>query len=374
MHIKKCRYLFVLTILTGTTIASAQFPIAESPEGMRAFLNAMPKAELHLHIEGTMPPATLVKLANRNGFDFFNTIEDVTASLANRPPGLDGFLSHHNKTVTVIQTKEDFYTITYDFLKAAKENNIVYVEFMFDPQIHTSRDISFRDVITGLDEGRKAAERDFGVKANMILAFNRERSVASAMEALEQAKPYKELITGIGLDSGPEEGNPPTKFKDVYARAKKEGYFLTAHNDVDEKDSVEHIWQALDILKVDRLDHSINSIEDMQLVREINKRGICLTASPVQRRRDPIPQDVERIKFMFYHGMCVSLNTDDPGEFETGYLNEMLFRFQQAGGFSKRDMVRFMRHAFSSAWLPDEEKNAYIEALKAWAAPNGVRL
>jgi len=217
MPIKQLSYLIVFALLTWSKLASAQFPVAESPEEMRAFLNAMPKAELHLHIEGTMPPATLVKLANQ----------------------------------------DDFYTITYDFLKTAKENNIVYVEFMFDPQIHTSRGISFRDVITGLDEGRKAAERDFGVKANLILAINRERSVASAMEALDQAKPYKELIKGIGLDSGPEEGNPPAKFKDVYARAKEEGYFLTAHNDVDEKDSVEHIWQALDMLRVDRLDHSI---------------------------------------------------------------------------------------------------------------------
>lgn len=369
--------LRIATVLLATLLSSIS--LASNLDGMTreemsVFIGDMPKAELHIHLSGTLSPQTVVKLANRNKFDFFNTVELVEQSLANRVPGLIGFLNHHNKQMSVIQTEADFTTTVYDFLEKCKENNIVYVELFFDPQAHTSRGISFDTMMKGILAGRKAGEKTFGIKMNLIISINRERSIESAVEMMEQAKPYKQYLIGLGLDSGPEEGNPPSKFKDVYAHAKKEGYLLTVHNDVDEKDSVAHIWEAMDILKVDRLDHSLNATEDMTLMAEIRRRGLCLTGSPVQRRSDPVPQDIPRIKFLFEHGICISIHTDDPGEFESGYLSNLMLNFQQAGKFSKRDMVRMMLNAFKASWLPEDEKQAYIDELKEWAAVQYVNI
>ncbi|TQV88240.1 adenosine deaminase [Aliikangiella coralliicola] len=345
-----------------------------SREKMQVFIGEMPKAELHIHLEGTMSPETVAKLANRNKFNFFKTADEVRQSLSSRVPGLTGFLSHHNKQITVLQTEKDFLTTVYDFMEKCKENNIVYVEMFFDPQAHTSRGIDFDSMMKGILAGREAGQKAFGVKLNLIISINRERSVDSAVEMMSNAKPYKKYLLGLGIDSGPEEGNPPSKFKDVYAQAKKDGYFLTIHNDVDEKNSTGHIREAMDILKVDRLDHSLNAAEDIDLVAEIRRRDLCLTASPVQRGSDPEPQDIPRIRFLFQHGVCISLHSDDPGEFDSGYLTNLMLNFQQAGKFSKRDMVRLMLHAFKAAWLPDEEKKAYINSLKKWAAANYVNI
>jgi len=149
----------------------------------------------------------------------------------------------------------------------------------------------------------KRLVKRFCVRANLIMIINREKSISSAFKMLKDAEPYKQDILGLGLDNGPEEGNPPSKFKDVYSLAKKQGYHLTAHNDVDEKDTVEHIWESINILKLDRLDHSLNAMEDFDLLNEVNKRGLCLTGSPVQRSTDVEPQDVERIRFLFNHGI-----------------------------------------------------------------------
>jgi adenosine deaminase len=341
---------------------------------MKHFIDDMPKVELHIHLEGTMTPATVSKLATRNEFDYFNTVADVESSLANRKPGLGGFLQHHDKQVTVLQTEKDFYTVTYDFLKNCKDNNIVYVEFFFDPQIHTTRGVSFDAMLKGILAGRDAGQIDFGVKANLIMSINREKSVNSAFQMLADAESYRDKILGLGLDNGPEEGNQPAKFEAVYALAKKQGYFLTAHNDVDEKDTVQHIWESIEILKLDRLDHSLNAMEDMELLNEINRRGLCLTGSPVQRTTDPEPQEVERIKFLFQHGVCVSLHSDDPGEFASGYLSELMFNFQQAGKFTKRDMALMMLNAYEAAWLPEPEKKAYIDRFKTWADANSVKI
>lgn len=341
---------------------------------MQIFLSEMPKAELHIHLEGTLSPETVAKLANRNKFDYFETPDKVRISLANRAPGLNGFLHHHNRQLNVIQTEEDFYTVTYDFLEMCQKNNIVYVEMFFDPQNHTTRGIEFEAMMDGILAGRKAGEKAFNVKLELIISINRERSVESASAMMNQALPYKNDILGLGLDSGPEAGNPPSKFKAVYEKAKGDGYYLTAHNDVDEKDSVAHIWEAINVLHVNRLDHSLNAVEDPNLIAEINRRGLCLTASPVQRGSDPVPQDIPRIKFLFEHGVCISLHTDDPGEFDSQYLTNLMLNFQQAGEFSKRDMVRLMLNAFKASWLPEDEKEAYIVDLIKWAAKNHVNI
>ena len=339
---------------------------------MDEFLTKIPKAQLHLHIEGSISPETVAKLAVQNECDFFRTPEEVSLSLLNREPGLEGFLHHYNKALTVLRTQNDFYYATYNLLKTLKSNNIIYLELFFDPQAHTSRGIPFDTIIKGIHKGRKNGEKEFGIKVNLIMCANRERSVESAFEMLDQAAEHRSKILGFGLDSGPEDGNPPLKFKEVYARAKKEGYHLTAHNDVDQQDSVQHIWESINILQVERIDHGINTIDDPKLVDELKNRNICITACPVKRRNDPGPQDVDRIKTLYELGLCVTLNSDDPAQFESGYLTELLISVQQASGYSKEDMTNFIINAFKASWLPRVEKDNYIELVKEYAKSNGV--
>ncbi|MCP3958274.1 MAG: adenosine deaminase [bacterium] len=344
----------------------------ETDDDMRVFLSGMPKAELHLHLEGSLSPETIAAIAKRNGLDYFTTAEEVERSLADRPPGLMGFLKHHFKSQEVMQSRQDFYDATYGLAAKLKENNVVYADLFFDPQAHTSRGISFSDMFGGLDAGRRDAEAELGIEINLIMCIQRERSVDSAFEMLDQAAPFRDRIIGLGMDSGPEYGNPPVKFRQVYARAREEGYYLTGHHDVDVRDSVEHIWQSLEIIGMDRIDHGLNAVDDPRLVTELARRDMCLTGSPVKRTTDPAPQDVDRIKKLDEAGVCVSLNTDDPEEFESGYLTNMLILFQQASGYSEADMTRLMLNAFNALWLGDVEKRAYFAQLREYAGANGV--
>jgi len=358
--------------LIDSTYSAQDAEMVDSAEGMRTFLAGLPKAELHLHLEGTLSPETIVEITSRNGIDYFTTIEEVEQSLANRPPGLMGFLEHHFKSQNVLQNRQDFYEATYNLIEKLHENNVIYVDLFFDPQAHTSRGIAFNDMFEGIDAARLDAEVNFGVTVNLIMCINRERSVDSAFEMLDQAQSVREKIIGLGMDSGPEYGNPPVKFKDVYARAREEGYFLTGHHDVDVRDSVKHIWQSLEIISIDRIDHGLNAIDDPDLVVELARRGMCLTGSPVKRATDPAPQDVERIRKLDNAGICISLNSDDPEEFESGYLTNMLILFQEASDYSRADMTRLVLNSFNSIWLPDTEKNAYVAELKKYAIANGV--
>ena len=340
--------------------------------GMRAYLEQMPKAEVHLHLEGSISPETIVELTRRNGIDYFNTVEEIEQSLASRPPGLMGFLEHHFKVQDVILTRKDFYDAIYDLIDKLHQNNVVYADISFDPQAHTSRGIGFADMFEGIDAGRRDAEEAFGVTINLIICIQRERSVDSALEMLDQARHYRDRIIGVGLDSGPEYGNPPIKFRDVFERARSEGYFLTGHHDVDVRDSVKHIRQSLDIIKLDRIDHGLNATDDPHLMAELAERRICLTGSPVKRSTDRTLQDVDRIKALDQAGVFVSINTDDPAQFETGYLSNMLVMFQEDSGFSKADMTRLMLNAYRALFLPLDQKDAYIEKLKGYAVEHGV--
>lgn len=339
---------------------------------MRDFIAGIPKAELHLHLEGSLGPQTVVDLAARNGIESFESVEEVEHSLDRREPGLIGFLNHYNKALKVLKTRQDFYQATYDLLETCRDNGILYVELSFDPQAHTTRGVAFDDIINGIDEGRREAARDFGIETNLIMAMNRERSAASALDMLERASPHRDKILGIGLDSGPEDGNPPSKFESVYERASAQGYRLTIHCDVHQRDTLAHMWEALDLLHVERIDHGLNAIEDPKLVEELERRKVCLTACPVQRSTDPEPQDLDLLRGLFDAGVCVSLNTDDPAQFDSGYLVNLVSSVQQAGGYSKADVVQFMIYGFEASFLSRAAKDAYIETVKNYADEHGM--
>ena len=337
------------------------------PRDMNGFIDNLPKAELHLHIEGTLSPETILRLAARNRMDYpFKTVKDIENALINREAGLASFLDHHYRVVSVIQTREDFHDVTYELLRKCSENNIVYLEAFFDPQYHTARGIPFEDVIEGIDGGRRDGAVSFGVEANLIMCINRERTVESAFEMLEQAHPYRDMILGLGLDSY-EEGNPPRKFEAVYAEAHRDGYHLTAHCDVDQTDSVQHIWECLDLLNVERIDHGVNSIEDPGMVEELKRREICLTTCPTWRSPYPEARDIDRIKEMYERGMRVTLNTDDPAEFISGYLAKTLKDYHEASECTRSDLIQLMVNAFEGSWLPRESKKAYLETLHEYS-------
>jgi adenosine deaminase len=372
MRNSKLISLFTVSCLFIWVCAAHKSSALDSSSDMQTYLANMPKAELHLHLEGSLSPETIVAITRRNNIEYFTTVEEIEASLKNRPPGLMGFLGHHFKMQNVMQNRQDFYDATYNLIQKISENNIVYADLFFDPQAHTSRGIPFDQMFDGVDAGRRAAEARFDITVNLIMCINRERSVASAFEMLDQAHGVRQKIIGLGMDSGPEYGNPPTKFKHVYARAREEGYFLTGHHDVDVRDSVKHIWQSLEIIEMDRIDHGLNSAEDSRLVAELVRRGICLTGSPVKRASDPAPQDVDLVTALDKAGVCVSVNSDDPAEFESGYLTNMLVLFQAASEYTKADMTRLVLNGFNAVWLPETEKNAYILELRRYAVSNGV--
>ncbi|MEM8769692.1 MAG: adenosine deaminase [Pseudomonadota bacterium] len=367
------RGMFGLALVLAVTVwVNSPAAASEADGRMAAYLAGMPKAELHLHLEGSIDPATVVELSRRNKLGYFSTVAEIEASLANRPPGLMGFLEHHFKLQEVMQTRQDFYDATFSLLRNLHENNVVYVDLFFDPQAHTSRGIAFAELFDGIDAARQDGEAIFGLTVNLIMCFHRERSVESAMEMLDQAYSLRDRIIGLGMDSGPEDGNPPLKFREVYARAREEGYYLTGHHDVDVQDSLKHIRQSLEILQLDRIDHGLNASDDPALMADLVRRDICLTGSPIKRTTDPAPQDVDRIRTLDAAGVCVSLHTDDPEEFESGYLTNLLILFQEESGYSKAAMTRLMLNAFRALWVSDAEKSAYVDMLRRYAEAHGV--
>lgn len=255
------------------------------------FICGMPKAELHIHIEGVLEPDLMLKFAKRNGVDLgFESAEELAASYAFSD--LTGFLKLYFSGIEVIRTKEDFYELTLTYLKRVHAQNVLYTEMHFDPQAHTTRGIAFDDVISGIRQAQEDAERETGIRSKLIMAFLREMSVESAMETLDQASQYKDWIVGVGLDSE-EEGNPPIKFKQVFERARQEGYKLTMHCDHNQENSVQHIWQCVNDIGVDRVDHAVNAIDDDELIEEIRKRNLCLTVCPTSTPTNPEPRTAQ---------------------------------------------------------------------------------
>ncbi|HEY1721418.1 MAG TPA: adenosine deaminase [Magnetospirillaceae bacterium] len=345
------------------------------------FIAGLPKAELHLHIEGTLTRDLKRKLAARNKIDLgektFTALEvsGTAASGSNRAMDQQQlgiaqykmFLDLYYEGLKVLHTEEDFRDLIFAYLESCKADNILYSEIMFDPQAHTDRGVSMGVVMEGLIQGRKDAAEQLGVESNLIMCINRDRSADSAMQMIDDAQPWRDHIAGLGLDSV-EDGHPPVKFKDHYARAKSEGYRLTAHCDVDMVDAVKHLWQCIDVLGVERVDHGINTIEDERLIAAMKEREMCFTTCPTWRTGDPKPRRVDRIRIMHELGLKVTINTDDPGYFASGLMNHMLGPVVTEGQFTKDELAQFMINAFESAWLPKETRERYVGMVRGYVA------
>jgi adenosine deaminase len=323
---------------------------------MEDFITAMPKCEMHLHIEGTLEPALRDRLAGRNG-----------VSLPPRPAydfhDLTSFLVGYYEGMSVLVTEPDFYELAYAYFEKAAAQGVVYAEIFFDPQGHTSRGVPFDTVIRGLRRAQLDAQRMLGLHSQLIMCFLRDFQAEYAMATLLESLPYKEWIIGVGLDSD-ERDNPPAKFAAVYARARAEGYLLTMHCDVDQQNSVEHIRQALMDIGVDRIDHGVNILADPALVAEVKRRGIGLTVCPVSNRFVTDGTKAAELKQLLDQGVRVTVNSDDPAYF-TAYVLENLITVQQELGLTKAEMITLQRNAIEASWAPPAVRRDVLDRLAA---------
>ena len=333
----------------------------------REFIQGLPKAELHLHLEGSLEPELKLTLAKKNNIDIGQTtIEEVRASY--QFDSLTSFLAVYYPAMNVLQDESDFYELAMAYFRRAKENGVKYVELFFDPQAHTSRGVPFDAVINGYYKAVCEAPEKMGVEAKLIMCFLRDMSAESAMETYEQMLPHKEKIIGVGLDSD-ERDNPPEKFAEVFARAKADGLHITMHCDVDQIDSIGHIRTCLMDIGVERIDHGTNIVEDPELVQFAVDHKIGFTNCPCSNVFVTGDMKGREIKYLLDRGALVTPNSDDPAYF-LSYIANDYYSLADNQSLSKEDVVKLAKNSFTATWMPEEKKAEYIAMIDRYAAEN----
>ncbi len=334
---------------------------------MKNFISKLPKAELHLHIEGSFEPELMFALAQRNLIAIpYNTIEEVKE--AYKFSCLQDFLNIYYAGASVLIKEQDFYELTMAYLTKCHEENILHTEIMFDPQTHTQRGVAFETVINGIQKAREEAQQKWGISSLLIMSYLRHLSEEDAFETLNQSLPYKHLIKAVGLDSS-EMGNPPSKFYKVFEASAKEGYVLLAH--AGEEGPAEYVWEAIDGLKIVRIDHGNNCLTDATLVDEIIKRDMALTVCPLSNLELKVVTDLKNhpLKTMLNKGIKATVNSDDPAYFG-GYLNQNFTAIQEALELSKDDLVTLAKNSFHYSLLDDKRKSELIQLVTDYALNN----
>jgi adenosine deaminase len=330
---------------------------------MSAFIEGMPKTELHVHLEGTLEPELSLALAKKNSIELpFQTPEELLA--AYNFVDLPSFLAIYYPAMGVLRDEADFFELTWQYLRKARSQNIVYAELFFDPQAHTSRGVAFATVISGIHAAQEKARAELGIETQLILCFLRDLSAESAMQTLQEALPWKHWLVGVGLDSD-EKNNPPVKFAQVFALARAEGLKLTMHCDVNQQDSLAHIGQVLNEIRVDRIDHGVNSLEDPALCKQIAERGIGLTICPISNRFVVQNLTAGEIRRMLQLGMRATINSDDPAYFRA-YVNENLVALREEGGLTDNEIVQLVRNGFQVAWIDEPKRAGYLQRLEEY--------
>jgi adenosine deaminase len=329
------------------------------------FIRGMPKAELHVHIEGTLEPELKFSLAERNGISL-SAASAAEMRAAQAYDDLTSFLAAYYEGMDVLRTAADFYDLAWAYLQRAHDDGVRYAEIFFDPQAHTSRGVAFDAVIGGLRRAVLAARRELGLRSQLIMCLLRDQPAEYAMATLLQSLPYRDWIIGVGLDSD-ERGHPPIKFAEVFNRARSEGYQVTMHCDVDQENSVEHIRQCLFEIDVDRIDHGVNILESEELTAELKRRGIGLTVCPISNRWVAGDLKATQIKRMLDLGLRVTVNSDDPAYFG-GYVTDNLIAAQEAAGLKEAELLRLQRNAIEIAWLPAAVSDQLLAGLDRYAA------
>ena len=332
---------------------------------LAAFIAGLPKAELHMHIEGSLEPELMFALAMRNGVDIpFNSVEEVRAAYSFS--NLQDFLDIYYQGANVLQTEEDFRDLAAAYFDRAAADSVVHAEIFFDPQTHTDRGIPFDTVIKGLLAGMDDARAKHGITSKLILCFLRHLSEEAAFETLKQAEPWLDRIEAVGLDSS-ELGHPPSKFARVFARAAELGLKRVAH--AGEEGPADYVWEALDLLHIDRLDHGNRSLDDPTLVRRLAGEQMTLTVCPLSNLKLCVvpSMDVHPVDRMLREGLRVTLNSDDPAYFG-GYINDNFRAAAEARGLARDDLVTLARNSFLGSFLSKDEVDAHLANVEAYAA------
>lgn len=324
-----------------------------------AFIAGLPKAELHIHIEGSLEPELMMALAARNKVALrFGSIEELRA--AYKFSNLQDFLDLYYEGMRVLLHEQDFYDLAMAYLKKAASQNVRHAEMFFDPQGHTDRGVPFKTMIDGLWRALKDAERELGMTTALILCFLRHLDEASAERTLDEALPWRDRFIGVGLDSS-EKGQPPSKFERVFARARGLGLRAVAH--AGEEGPPDYVWQALDLLKVDRIDHGVRALEDADLTARLVREQMPLTVCPLSNLRLCVVSDImaHPLRRMLQGGLMATINSDDPAYFG-GYMNENL----SAVGLSRDEIVTLARNGFRAAFCDEATRQRYLSELDAY--------
>jgi adenosine deaminase len=327
------------------------------------FLKGLPKAELHLHIEGTLEPELAFRLARKHGVALpYGSVEELRAAYSFE--NLQSFLDIYYAGASVLRDAEDFHALTEAYLRRAHEQGVVHVEIFFDPQTHTERGVAFSTVLEGITRALDEAEDRHGITHRLILCFLRHLSAADAMRALEEALPYKAAIAAVGLDSS-EAGHPPSKFADVFARARREGLLAVAH--AGEEGPPEYIYEALDILKVRRIDHGVRAEESPELLDRLVRERIPLTVCPLSNVKLKVFDRIEKhnLKRLLERGVCVTVNSDDPAYFG-GYLLENFLAVERGLHLDQAQLATLARNSIVGSFLSDSAKSQWLAAIDAY--------
>lgn len=325
-----------------------------------AFIEAMPKAELHLHIEGTLEPELMFEIASRNHVDVpFASVAEVRA--AYEFSDLQSFLDIYYRGAGVLRREEDFYDLTWAYLERAHRENVRHAEIFFDPQVHTDRDVPFDTVVRGIHGALADAGARLGLTTGLILCFLRHLPEAAAHHTLDQALPHLDKIVAVGLDSS-EAGNPPSRFADVFSRARAEGLRTVAH--AGEEGPPAYIREALDLLEVSRIDHGVRCVEDPQLVERLAAEDVPLTVCPLSNVALRVFDRLEdhNLKELLDRGLRATVNSDDPAYFG-GYVTENFLRSRRALGLTDAEVLRLAENAFDAAFVDDDRRRELRDEL-----------
>ena len=320
------------------------------------FIKGLPKAELHLHIEGTLEPELMFELAGRNAIKLsYNTVEEIKN--AYNFNNLQEFLDLYYQGMNVLINESDFYDLTSAYLEKVNSQSVRHVEIFFDPQAHTSRGIEFETVINGIENALSAGEIKYGITYNIIMCFLRHLDQEDAFRTLEMAIPYKDRIIGVGLDSS-EKGHPPSNFSDVFLKARNEGFLAVAH--AGEEGPSEYIREAIELLDIKRIDHGNAILDDEDLTAYVAEKCIALTMCPLSNLKLKVIDHMDKhpIPKMLEKGLVVTINSDDPSYFG-GYINENYEAVQESFGLGMETLAGLAKNSFNSAFI-DEDKKAGI--------------
>ena len=327
---------------------------------MEKFIQDLPKAELHLHIEGTLEPELMFELAQRNNIELpFESVSEVKEAYNFKD--LQSFLDIYYQGSEVLQKEQDFYDLTWAYLQKAVSQNVRHTEIFFDPQSHTDRGIAFETAYQGIYQALQDGQAKLDISSQLILCFLRHLTAEEALSTLEQALPYKDTIIAVGLDSA-EKGNPPPKFKEVFDRAQAEGFLTVAH--AGEEGPPEYIWQAINLLNVSRIDHGVRSMEDSELLNYLADKQIPLTVCPLSNVKLKVFDSMaeHNLKKLLNSGICATVNSDDPSYFG-GYIAENYQAAQEALDLNRQELYQLAKNSFQASFLSPESKQKLIAEL-----------